>query len=176
MIKKITAVRFLVLVILTIIILIVLKVNSNFKTNFYKHVYEKNLSFSQINNWYKSQFGSPLPFSDYFDDSVPVFNETLKYTSTSKYKDGVSLEVGYDYLIPSLDNGIVIFVGEKEGYGNTVIVQQENGVDVWYSNIKENNVKLYDYIKRGSLIGMVDERLYLVFIKNGEVLDYKEYI
>jgi len=79
-------------------------------------------------------------------------------------------------LIPALDDGIVIFVGEKEGYGKTVIVQQESGIDVWYSNIKEINVKVYDYIKKGELIGSVDNNLYLVFIKNGEVIDYKKYI
>ena len=75
-----------------------------------------------------------------------------------------------------MDSGIVIFIGDKEGYGKTVIVQQENGVDVWYSNLEEINVKLYDYIKKGNLIGMVNQNLYLVFIKNGDVIDYKEYI
>ena len=107
---------------------------------------------------------------------TPVFNEQLKYSEASIYKDGVSLKVGYDYLVPALDSGIVIFIGEKEGYGKTVIIQQENGIDVWYSNLKEVNLQLYDYIKDGNLIGSVDENLYLIFIKNGEVIDYQEYI
>ena len=81
-----------------------------------------------------------------------------------------------DYLVPALDSGIVIFLGDKEGYGKTVIIQQENGIDVWYSNLKEINLQLYDYIKDGSLIGSVDEKLYLVFIKDGEILDYQKYI
>lgn len=176
MIKKSTAVKFLILVIITITTLIILKVNPSLKTPFYKYVYDSNISFATINNWYQSKFGSPLPFSNLFNDTVPVFNESLKYTESSKYKDGVSLMVGYDYLVPSLDNGIVIFIGEKEGYGKTVIIQQEDGTDVWYSNLKEVSVKLYDYIKKGSLIGNVDEKLYLVFIKDGNLLNYEEYI
>jgi len=176
MIKKSTAVRFLILIIVTIVTLIVLKINPNLKTDFYKYVYEDNLSFAKINNWYKSKFGSPLPFSDYIDETLPVFNEQLKYKEANKYKDGVSLKVDYEYLVPSLDNGIVIFVGEKEGYGNTVIVQQETGIDVWYSNLQEIDVKLYDYIKKGSLIGNVEEELYLVFIKDGEIIDYQDQI
>lgn len=176
MIKKSTFLKFIILIILTIATIFILKFNSEFKISFYKYVYEENISFAKINNWYKSKFGSNLPFSDYFDETLPVFNEKLSYSEANKYKDGVSLSVGYDYLVPALDSGIVIFIGEKEGYGNTVIVQQENGIDVWYSNLKEVNLKLYDYIKDGSLIGNVDENLYLVFIKDGEVVDYQEYI
>lgn len=175
MIKKYVF-KFLGLILLTLIVLISLKSNQQFRNLVYKYVYTNNISFASINNWYNSKFGSPLPFSDFFEESIPVFNEKLKYQEINKYKDGVALTVDYEYLIPSLDNGIVIFVGEKEGYGNTVIVQQENGVDVWYSNISEVNVNLYDYIQKGSLIGNVNEKLYLVFIKNGEVVNYEEYI
>lgn len=176
MIKKSTAFKFLILVVLTTFTIILLKLNPEFKINFYKCIYENSFSFAQINNWYQDKFGSSLPFSNYFEEVTPVFNEQLKYNEANIYKDGVSLSVGYDYLVPALDSGIVIFIGEKEGYGKTVIVQQENGTDVWYSNLKEINLQLYDYIKDGNLIGSVDENLYLIFIKNGEVVDYQEYI
>lgn len=166
------------LIVITLVLLIALKSNENFRNTFYNYIYKSNISFASINGWYKSRFGSPLPFSDFFNDNetIPVFNEKLEYKEVNKYKDGVALNVEYQYLIPSLDSGIVIFVGEKEEYGKTVIVQQENGVDVWYSNINEINVKLYDYIKKGSLIGSVDEKLYLVFIKNGDIVNYEDYI
>lgn len=177
MIKKIIY-KIIFLTIITLVLLITLKSNLNFRNIFYNYIYKDNISFASINSWYNSKFGSPLPFSDFFNnnDTIPVFNEKIEYKEINKYKDGVALSVGYQYLIPSLDSGIVIFIGEKEGYGKTVIVQQENGVDVWYSNINEINVKLYDYIKKGSLIGNVDETLYLVFIKNGDIVNYEEYI
>ena len=175
MIKKSTALKFLVLVILTILTLILLK-NDQFKTNFYKYVYEDNISFAQINKWYQNKFGSSLPFSKYFETITPVFNEKLNYKEANKYKVGVSLLVEDNYLVPAIDSGIVIFIGEKEGYGNTIIIQQENGIDLWYSNLKEINLKLYDYVKDGSLIGVSNSNLYLVFYKDGEVIDYQEYI
>lgn len=175
MIKKSTALKFLVLVILTILTLILLK-NDKFKSNFYKYIYEDNISFAQINKWYQDKFGSSLPFSKYFETITPVFNEKLNYKEANKYKDGVSLLVEDNYLVPAIDSGIVIFIGEKEGYGNTIIIQQENGIDLWYSNLKEINLKLYDYIKDGSLIGVSNSNLYLVFYKDGEVIDYQEYI
>lgn len=175
MIKKSTALKFLLLVVLTILSIILLR-NDQFKINFYKYVYEYNISFAQINKWYENKFGSALPFSKYFEEVTPVFNEKLSYKEKNKYKDGVALLVEDNYLVPAIDSGIVIFIGEKEGYGNTIIIQQENGIDVWYSNLKEINIKLYDYIKEGNLIGVSNSNLYLVFTKDGEVVDYQEYI
>ena len=168
-------IKTLILGLITILVLILGKTNEKFKINLYKNVYNKNFSFAQINKWYESKFGSSIPFNDYFSETLPVFNETLKYKDESIYKDGVKLTVENN-LIPSLENGIVIFLGEKEGYGKTVILEQENGIEVWYSNLENVNVKLYDYIKKGSLIGEVNKYLYLVFIKDGEVINYKEHI
>lgn len=52
-----------------------------------------------------------------------------------------------------------------------------NGVDVWYGNIKQANVKLYDYVEKGALIGQVsDKTLYLVFQKEGKFIDYQSYL
>jgi stage IV sporulation protein FA len=80
-------------------------------------------------------------------------------------------------MVPVLEDGIVVFMGEKEGYGNTVIVEQVNGVDVYYSNINSNNIKLYDYVEKGKLLGEVkDTKLYLVFQKDGKFLNYKKYL
>ena len=90
--------------------------------------------------------------------------------------DGFIYGVDGNYLIPSLDTGLVIFTGVKDGYGNVVIVEQVDGVDVWYGNLTNINVKLYDYIEKGSLIGGCDNNLYLVFKSNGEILNYEDKI
>ena len=39
-------------------------------------------------------------------------------------------------------------MGEKEGYGNTLIIQGADGVDIWYGNVNSTSLKLYDYIER----------------------------
>ena len=92
-------------------------------------------------------------------------------------KKMLELKVDKNYMVPALDSGIVVFIGDKEDYKDTVIVQQANGIDVWYSNVSVDNLKLYDYIEKGSLIGEVKtDSLYMVFKKDGKVLDYKDYI
>lgn len=169
--------RLLITALITVILLICLKRDSSFKNFFYKNVFEVNFDFATVNELYKKYFGGVLPFSDLVtEDTSLVFNETLKYNASSAYLDGARLDVGSNYLVPILDSGLVVFIGEKEGYGNTVIVQQVNGIDVWYSNIGNIGVQLYDYVSKGTLVGECNDSLYLVFKKDGNVLDYKKYI
>ena len=170
--------KLLFVVLITVITLILLKSSTVFKTKFYKYIYEDNISFASINSFYQKYFGSPIPFSNLLKEkTVPTFNEKLTFTSKKQYLDGVELEVASNYLVPNLESGMVIFVGEKENLGKTVIIEQVNGVEVWYSNLKETNVSIYDYLEKGSLIGEVmDQKLYLTFKKDGEILNYEDYL
>ncbi len=171
--------RFLIVVILTLTTLIVLRSNSKLKTSFYKNVLEKNITFAKINKVFKNKFGSPIPFSDKLEkeELKTVFNEKLKYNSKSKYLDGVKLKVDNNYLVPNLEDGVVVFIGKKDNYGNTVIVEGVDGVDVWYGNVKNTSLKPYDYVKKGSLIGeTVNNNLYLIYKKDGKVLNYEDYL
>lgn len=170
--------KVLFVVFLTLLVLIFMKKDPQFKTDFYKFVYNSHFSFATFNDVYEKYMGNPLPFKDLLvQGTEPVFNEQLVYKETNIYKDGVELKVDKNYMVPALDSGIVVFIGDKDDYKNTVIVQQANGIDVWYSNVSADNLKLYDYIEKGSLIGEVKtDSLYMVFKKDGKVLDYKDYI
>ena len=168
--------RFLITGLITVICLIVFKKNVYLKNSFYDNVLDVNFNFSYFNNLYQKYFGSVLPFGEFFSDTEPVFSESLVYSDISSFLDGASLSVGSDYLVPSLDNGLVVFVGDKGEYGNTVIIKNGDGIDVWYSNLKYIDVSMYEYVSSGSLIGSCDDNLYLVFKKDGNVLDYKKYI
>ena len=76
-----------------------------------------------------------------------------------------------------MDSGLVIFAGKKDDYGNTVIVQRPDNVEVWYANLDNIGVSLYDYIKQGELVGEAQGKtLYMIFKKEGKTLDYQKYI
>ena len=168
--------RILVTTIIALILLISFKMNSNFKKTFYHYVYEENFPFSVVKNFLQDKFGTSLTF-DKLVTEEEVFNEKLSYKDKSLYHDGVKLTVSSEYMIPSFESGIVVYIGQKENYKQVVIVQQMNGVDVWYGNIKQANVKLYDYVEKGSLIGQADNKtLYLVFQKEGKFIDYQNYL
>lgn len=169
--------KFLCMVILTLMCLIGLRKSESFKDVFYENIYEKNFSFSYVKNLYQKYFGSTLPLEKLFGNSTkPVFSEQFTYSKKEKYLEGSKFIVDNQYLVPILESGMIVFIGEKEGYGNTIIVQQVDGVDIWYSNVT-SNVKLYDYIEKGDVLGEVNGNyLYMVIKKDGNVLDYEEYM
>ena len=91
--------------------------------------------------------------------------------------DGVRIDVDKGTPISLLNGGIVVFIGEKEGYGNTLILQGNDGVDYWYGDITNINVNLYDYLEKDTLIGeSLDNYIYLVLQKEGTYISYEEYI
>ena len=165
----------LLCIFLFLIFLIGNKTIKNFKKVIYDNVYNSNFSFAKINNWYETNFGSIFPIKRTIE--VQVFSESLIYSSKEKYKDGVLLKVDNDYLVPSITNGIVIFVGEKEHYGKTIIIEDENEIDTWYSNINSLSIGLYDYVNKGDYLGeVIDGNLIMLFQKKGKFLDYNKYV
>ena len=168
--------KIMICIILFLAFMICIKKVDGFDKLIYEHVYNKSFSFAKINSLYTSLFGNLFPQVDIQDD-VLVSGESLVYKDVNTYKDGVILTVDDNYLVPFLKDGIVVFIGEKEGYGNVLIVEDEDNVDIWYCNITNSNINFDDYVKKGDIVGNVlDNKLIMVFKKDGEQLDYKEYI
>ena len=165
--------KLLITIIIVLVCLIFIKKDIKFKTNFYKKIYEDSFDFGYVNKLYQQYLGNVFPLT-IFNNTKSVFDEKIIIEKQEKYLDGVKIKPKSN-LIPSIKEGLVIYIGDKEDYGNTVIVSGSDGIDIWYSNINNINVKLYDYIDKGTLIGESNE-LILVYKKDGEVLDYNDYI
>lgn len=171
---KLFITKVLVILLIFLVTLISIKKDENVKRFLNEKVLGKNFSFYRIKNLYTKYFGSILPFGSILE-TEPVFSEKLEYSEISKYNDGISLSVNNNYLVPVQYSGIVVFIGEKENYGNTVIIESDD-VTIWYSNIT-SNIKLYDEVKKGEYLGeTINDKLYLVFQKEGVIVDYKDYI
>lgn len=169
--------RILITIILFLICSILIKSNNKYKEAIYKNIYNNNISFTGIKKFYDKYLGGVLPFDTPLDKTKLVFSENLTYQEESKYLDGVKLSVDNNYLVPILESGIVVFIGEKEGYGNTIIIQGMNGIDIWYSNIENESVKLYDYVEAHTLLGNAKgDYFYLTYSQNGVFLNYEEYL
>ena len=164
----------LITIIITLVALILMKGSSRFKQNFYKYVYETNISFAKVSNLYNKYFGNVISIPTYKEQTV--FSEKINYTDANQYYDGVKLSIDKNYLVPAQESGLVVFIGEKENYGNVVIIEQVNGIDMWYGNISNTSVKLYDYVEKGKVLGEANDTLYLVYKKDGNILNYEDYI
>lgn len=169
--------RCLIVIILFLGCLIMVKSNTSFKSKIIDYVYSDSFKFTKLRSIYEKYFGKILSADKVVPEEKKVFNEKISYNSANVYKDGVKLAVSSNYMVPTLESGIVVFMGEKEEYGNTIIIEQIDGIDVWYSNIKSNQVKMYDYVEKGSMLGeVIGDAFYMVFQKDGNYLNYKDYI
>lgn len=138
-----------------------------------EYVLTESLPFTKIKGWYEELFGEVLPKSD---NTQTVMSGKLVYKEIKDYHDGEVLTVNSNSLVNSLASGVVVFSGEKDEYGNTVIIQGIDGVDIWYGNLENISVTLYDYIEEGTIIGNTkDEYLYLVIKKDNEFIKYEDY-
>ena len=169
--------RTMTVTIIFLVLAILSKSSKTYKDIITSNIYEKNISFTEIKKLYNKYLGGITPLDKAIDKDLTVFSEKLEYTSSSIYHDGVKLEVSPNYLVPIQEEGMVIYIGEKENYGNVVIIEGINGINIWYGNMETSSVKLYDYIDAGSLLGEVkDDKLYLVYSKNGKILNYEDYL
>ena len=158
--------RLLISIMIVLLSLIYVKNDNNHLNLFKKYVFEDTFKFSSFNNLYNSLKGNK-------QEVLPVISN-VKYTNKSKYLDGISLQVN-DNLVETFKSGIVVFIGDKDGYANTVIVQGSDGYDIWYSNLEDISVSLYDYINANTIIGQTN-KVYLKILKDGKNINVNEYL
>ena len=168
--------RVLITVIFVLGSIIFTNVSDDNKALYQKYVLEDSLEFTKINELYQSVFGDvDIAKKDNNTDSEVVFGD-VSYTNIEPFKNGVKLTVGMNEAISVITSGIVVFIGEKDDLGNTVIIQGNDGVDIWYSNITDTDISVYDYIEAGSILGSSNsEDIYLTINKDGEFINYEEY-
>ncbi len=141
---------------------------------FKNYFFNETLAFTKINNLYAKYFGNIIP--EKVNNSIPVSINDKNYSTIEKEGDSflVSLNSNtYNFL----ESGVVVFLGEKEGLGRTMIIQGIDGVDIWYSNLSNYNVTMYDYVEKNSLVGEFNnQKAVLTFMENGEYISYEKYI
>ena len=170
--------RFISKVLISIIVVLACLIYANNsdsnKNLLQKYVFSDTLKFTKIKNYYENLFGDVLPKES--DNSQMVFDEKLLYKKIENYYDGEKLIVNNNSPINSITSGIVVFIGQKDNYGNTVVIQGIDGADIWYGNIENVSIKLYDYVEKNTLIGQTkDNKLYLVIKKDNNYIKYEDY-
>ena len=164
--------RVLISLCLLIICLILIKVSPKAKDFIKTKVFNSAFNFSLVNKYYEKYFGS-LNINKSVDSQT--VSGQISYEEGEKYLDGVSVKT-LGNNVHAIESGIVIFKGNKDGYNDTVIIQTSNGYDMWYGNLKNINVNIYDYVNKNDLISESNDKLYLVINKDNKFYTYKEYL
>lgn len=129
---------------------IMCKYNNDFKETITKYVFTDVISFTKIKKVYNKYLGGILPIKKEID-TQKVFNEQLNHDNLSVYHDGVSLTIPESYLIPAITEGMVVFIGNKEYYNNTIIIEDLNGVYIWYGNVSTTSAKIIWLCRKGNI-------------------------
>ena len=160
---------------LGLVFLIIMEYSPKFKNFMQEDVLNKNFSFGFIGKLYDKYFGEVLPKTS--DSVVKVFNEKISFSNKEKYLNGYKLTVNNNYLVPVIKSGVVVFIGENEDYGNVITIEGEDNTTITYGNIKNTDLKLYNYINSGEFLGEADgDFIYLIIQKDGEYQDIETYL
>lgn len=170
-------IKSLVVIIIFIGTLIYIKKDEKNKDNIKKIVYQNSLSFAKIYSVYKKYLGDVIPFKNNFNDNTKkVSSEKITYKSIKKEGNGYILKVAEDYAVTSIKTGIIIEVKKDDKYGTLIKIQDKDGLNITYGYLDNIDVKLYDYVDKGQIIGVSNNKLYLVFEKNNKYISYEEYL
>ena len=137
-------------------------------------IFNNTLAFTKINELYSKYFGNIVP--EINNTPAPVFNDTSLLTNLEPLGKSYVGKTNSN-VVSYIESGIVVFAGEKEDYGQTVIIQGIDGVDIWYSNLATTNVTMYDYVEKDTILGEVhDNKIILTFMEQGEFTGYERYM
>lgn len=157
-----------------ILLLIINKFSPNFSKKIKKQLFDTSLNFVKVNKISKNIIGKEL-FS-YNNNSLSVLSDAELSNYSSKYYDGEEFIVSENLPIGIIQSGVVVYIGEKDHFNNTIIIQGVDGYNIWYGNLKDINVNLYDYVEKHNLIGSADgNKIYVLIEKNNKLYTYDEY-
>lgn len=133
----------------------------------------REFNFDGLYNWYKDKFsGYPaiLPtfaIKEKEDNSSytlqsPISNPPIKMTQT---KLGLYLDTAANEAVLSIGKGIVIYVGNQEKLGKTIMIRHQNGFESTYAMLENIDIEMDDWVEPGELIGSADTKMYFA-IKN----------
>lgn len=128
-----------------------LGVNINFAS--FNKTLNKLLNFRVVNN---------IANSDEPVANIPSYIHT-----------GDDLYLGDGSEVTSIDDGVVSYIHEDET-GYLVIVENDSGFRSVYSNLLDVSVKVNDRVYFDSVIGVVEEKVKIVFSKDNASLTYEQ--
>lgn len=160
--------KLLLSIIIVLICLIVTNFNDELRNVFEQEVLVDNMDFSDFNKLYKKFMVD--------DEQVELVSNVVDTTDMKEVNGRYRFNYGINYPVEVLKPGIIVFNGDKDELGRTVIVQGNDGVDIWYSGINLDDKSLYDYVSIGDILGSsIEPYLYVSIYEDGNLLKYEEY-
>jgi stage IV sporulation protein FA len=123
----------------------------------------EEFQFASVKEWYEGNFGNPValfPTSKETNSNseapvyaLPASGKVLEnFETTGK---GIMVETVLSSGVEAIDAGVVTYAGDKEGIGQTVVLQHTDGSESWYGMLDSIDVSLYDFVQTKDQLGSV---------------------
>jgi murein DD-endopeptidase MepM/ murein hydrolase activator NlpD len=110
-------------------------------------------------------------------------NRTDPFTGRAAFHKGIDFAGRAGSDVVAVASGVVIWSGERYGYGEMVEINHGNGYVTRYAHNSENRVIVGDTVKRGEIIASMGDtgratgpNLHFEVLRNGRVVDPLTYI
>jgi murein DD-endopeptidase MepM/ murein hydrolase activator NlpD len=74
-------------------------------------------------------------------------------TGEASFHPGVDLAVAYGHDVKAAADGVVSFAGVQNGYGNTVVIDHQDGRQTRYAHLSRELVRAGDAVTEGQVLG-----------------------
>lgn len=165
---------------ITIIFILSIQIIKIYKPNMYikikDNIFNRSFNFVKINKISEKILGKDIVYN--FDKDISVNNSNnIDINNISDYFEGEKIKVSNNLPIGLIESGIVIYIGNKENFGKTVIIQGVDGYNIWYGNLDNIDQKIYSFLEKNTLIGNASgEYIYLLIEKDGKYFKYDDYV
>lgn len=99
-------------------------------------------------------------------------------TGEASFHQGVDIAVAYGHDVKAAADGVVSFAGVQNGYGNTVVVDHQNGRQTRYAHLSQELVQAGDAVTEGQVLGKsgnsgrsTGPHLHFELLVNGQPVD-----
>lgn len=123
-----------------------------------------------------------IPTTKHYEEITKlIFEKPLNGEIVTEFKagknKGIDIAVLEKSSVNSIGSGTVIFSGNNAQFGNLVIVKlDKEDLEVAYAGLKDLSVKKGDKVTKTSIIGHVEDKLYLAMRKGKVAVDPTKYI
>jgi stage IV sporulation protein FA len=159
-------IRLLISAIIVLCLAIVLKSSSPMSGKVHSVVqklFSQEFQFASATKWYEKHFGSPLTlFQKNKTDIARNSEQNLAVPASGKVLQnfkidgkGVIIQTSQNQKVEAMKEGVVLFVGNKDSLGKTIIIQHADGSESWYGKLKEAKVNASDRVESKQVIGKV---------------------
>lgn len=87
--------------------------------------------------------------------SSPFGYRADPFTGATRFHAGVDIRAAYGREVPSAGSGEVVFSGAQGGYGNTVVVEHQDGIRTRYAHLSSIQVEAGTRVNAGTVVGRV---------------------